>query len=183
MPRVHTTGWALNRRRRMEIVSRFLSEVLREGLPARPLPTVRSETSANQPTVLLVDDETMVRLWLKTFLTENGIRTLEAASGDEARRILEAGLVRIDLVFTDCRMPGATDGFALARWVRENRPGMAVIVASGDRKNLAKDRKLSASGAFFEKPYRPDLVLAHIRRLLAAAAYQAAARSRNALTG
>lgn len=79
----------------------------------------------------MVDDEPAIRGVLCEFLDEWGFQTLSAASGDEARGLLEAG-ARVDLVFSDVRMPGELDGYGLARWVLQRHPGLPVILVSGD---------------------------------------------------
>jgi CheY-like chemotaxis protein len=74
------------------------------------------------PTILVVEDEFLIRAMLSDYLQECGFKVLEASSGDEAVAIIENVDVVIDLVLTDIRMPGAMDGFGLAQWVRTNRP-------------------------------------------------------------
>ena len=82
------------------------------------------------PTLLVVEDEHLIRSGVADFLRECGWRVLEAASAAEAIEILESG-APIELVFSDIQMPGAMDGFGLGRWVREHRPGVRVILTSG----------------------------------------------------
>ena len=84
------------------------------------------------PTILVVEDEFLIRAMLSDYLQECGFKVLEASSADEAVGIIENVDVVIDLVLTDIRMPGAMDGFGLAQWVRTNQPNMPVILASGD---------------------------------------------------
>lgn len=119
--------------------------------------------------ILIVDDDPLLRLTLADFLGECGFRVLEATSAEEAIAMLNAygrdgG---IDLVFSDVVMPGA-DGFALAHWVRRNRPGLPVMLASGDTGKAAKAREVCAGGNFFAKPYDLRKVLAGIRAALKA---------------
>ena len=67
---------------------------------------------------------------------------LEAGNADEALEIIQHGAVTIDLVFSDVVMPGSMDGFGLAKWIRANRPGLPIILTSGD---AAKADGMSAS--------------------------------------
>src|SRR4051794_41042415 len=52
----------------------------------------------------------------------------------------------VELVFSDVQMPGATDGFGLARWVREHRPGVDVILTSGMARKAEKAGDLCGHG-------------------------------------
>jgi CheY-like chemotaxis protein len=91
-------------------------------------PVVPSGTFPDQeertPTLLVVDDETLIRAVLSDYLQECGYKVLEASTGEEAILILGRAEVIIDLVFTDVTMPGSVDGFALSKWVRLNRPDL-----------------------------------------------------------
>jgi CheY-like chemotaxis protein len=110
------------------------------------------------PTILVVEDEVLVRLCVTDELRANGLTVLEAASGDEALQILNSA-VAVDLVFTDIRMPGAIDGVALAQWMRKERPGLKVIITSS---NLGR----SCADVFVAKPYSILSVVRTIRELL-----------------
>jgi CheY-like chemotaxis protein len=81
-------------------------------------------------TILLVEDEIIIRLGLAEFLRERGYTVIEAAMASEAVDVLKTGPL-IDLVITDIRMPGEMDGFGLARWVRVYAPKVKVILTSG----------------------------------------------------
>lgn len=120
--------------------------------------------SGAPPSILVVEDEVLIRLTVADHLRDCGFRVLEAANGDEARRIVEAGET-VDLVFTDIQMPGSLDGFSLARWVRANRPGVPVLLTSGYVKSaeLAHDLCTEIVG----KPYDHDDLVRRLRRLMA----------------
>jgi len=113
-------------------------------------------------TILVVDDEVLARLMLADELRDQGWTVIEAASADEALRVLEGG-VSIDLVITDIRMPGSLDGLALARRVRSDFAGIHVVIISGERPTAAVK---AASDGFFEKPYSVDRLLARVSALL-----------------
>ena len=84
--------------------------------------------------VLVVEDEPWIRLALAQHLEECNFHVLERASVREAIAALEQETV--DLVFTDLRLLGERDGIELARWVAKNRPGVPVMLASGEVKAL-----------------------------------------------
>ena len=117
-------------------------------------------------TVLVVEDEVLVRMALADYLQDCGFGVIEAANADEALAIVNAPSVRVDLVFSDVRMPGTMDGFGLANWIREHRKDLPVILTSGDvgPKNIV--RNVFPGEAFFAKPYRLDNVAAQITQTL-----------------
>jgi CheY-like chemotaxis protein len=118
------------------------------------------------PAILVVEDEVLIRLVIADYLRECGFKVYEAGNAAEALEILEADNTKIDLVFSDVRMPGEMDGFALAQWVRRNRPGLPVILTSGDRKKSEVARDLCEDEPFFAKPYELEPVVQRIRALI-----------------
>ena len=78
-----------------------------------------------------MDDEFLIRLALSDFLQECGFKTLEATDAERAIAALETLETPIDVVLTDVRMPGGMNGFGLAQWIRQNRPGLPVLLVSG----------------------------------------------------
>lgn len=88
---------------------------------------------------LLVDDEELVRASTSYMLADLGYSVIEAASGEEAIRLLDGGQ-QFDLLVTDHLMPGIS-GTDLARMVRTSRPGTAILLVSGyaEREGLDPD--------------------------------------------
>jgi DNA-binding response OmpR family regulator len=103
-------------------------------------------------TVLVVDDEPIVREVVVRYLRREGFRTLEAADGDAARGILERELP--SLVVLDLMLPG-TDGIALCRWIRE-RSDLPVIMltALGEESDRILGLELGADD-YVTKPFSP----------------------------
>ena len=94
-----------------------------------------------------------------------GYRVLEAATGDDAHRLLIAHPdLRVDVLFTDVVMPGRLDGVDLAAEARALRPDLQVLFATGFANLMRDDRELDISGPLLRKPYRP----ADLRRALTA---------------
>ena len=120
------------------------------------------------PTILVVEDEFLIRAMLSDYLQECGFKVLEASSADEAVGIIENVDVVIDLLLTEIRMAGAMDGFGLAQWVRTNRPHMHVILTSGDAKKADAAKKLCENAVLFQKPYDLEAVAGQIRSTLGA---------------
>jgi CheY-like chemotaxis protein len=80
--------------------------------------------------ILLVEDNDPLRDLQTEALAGAGYAVQAAAAGDEALLMLEQGL-KPDLVLTDVRMPGRTNGVDLANWVSSNRPGVKVLLQTG----------------------------------------------------
>jgi CheY-like chemotaxis protein len=109
-------------------------------------------------TVLIVEDEALVREIALLEFEDAGFRVVEAGDGETALAALAGG--KVDLLFTDIRLPGRIDGWSIARYARAIRPGVPVIYASGFPGD-AMD--LVPGGRFIPKPYRPTAIveLAH----------------------
>ena len=91
---------------------------------------------------------------------------MQAANAAEALHILERH-TKIDVLFTDVRMPGEMDGLALARWVIKNRPHIAVMIASGGTAKEAVMKELGGAHAF-TKPYNFDELTSRIKEAILA---------------
>jgi CheY-like chemotaxis protein len=115
------------------------------------------------PRVLVVEDEVLVRMAVADSLELAGFKVVEASTGDEAVSLLSRGGPQIDLVFTDVRMPGSVDGFALNAWVRQNRPAIPVFLVSGDIGKAHSRDELAPGQPFFSKPYSLDAVVSRMK--------------------
>ena len=98
------------------------------------------------PCILVVEDEPLVRFPLAEALREIGATVAEAASGDEAWALLQAG-TDVDLVFTDHRMPGSMTGVQLADRIRQHFPDIPVLITSGFMGSKAQEVRI------ISKPY------------------------------
>lgn len=95
----------------------------------------KAKTKAQR--ILLAEEDVIVRMGLAEYLRDCGLVVLEAATSQEAKAILQAG-PPIDVFFSDAQLAGTESGFALAQWVRRNRPGVAVVLGvSLDNKTAA----------------------------------------------
>ena len=112
-------------------------------------------------TILLVEDEAMVRMLVRETLEHEGYKILEAAGPEQARRICRQYQGAIDLMITDVVMPKES-GCALAARLAVSRPDMKVLYMSGYADTGVIDE--GAHGAkFLQKPFTP-LALAHAVR-------------------
>ena len=117
-------------------------------------------------TVLVVEDEILIRFDIVDALSEAGFTVLEAGNVAEAVALLGA-YPDIRAVFTDVDMPGNEDGLDLAQKVHKQWPPMAVLVTSGHRRVTQTD--LPNDGRFLPKPYRPSQVIANLNEMVQAA--------------
>ncbi|UAK25250.1 response regulator [Sphingomonas nostoxanthinifaciens] len=113
--------------------------------------------------VLLVEDETIVRLIGSDALSDAGYEVVEAGSADEAIRILEA-IGEVQVLFTDIRMPGSMNGLELAKLVHDRWPTIKILLTSGDTfppKDVIPD-----DGQFLPKPYKIETLAQKVDDLL-----------------
>ncbi len=115
-----------------------------------------------KPTVLVVEDEVLLRLMIAEELRNQGIHVLEASNADEALTILGSSLP-VHLLFTDIRMPGRLDGAALARLARAHYPQLKLIMTSS---NQPEGFVRETADAFIAKPYDLQAVVERVQRLL-----------------
>jgi DNA-binding NtrC family response regulator len=120
-----------------------------------------------QETILVVEDDVLVRMPISQYLRDCGYKVIEAANGEEAMTVLSHKETVINVVFTDIEMPGAVDGFGLAKWVREHRPGLDVLMAGTLPRTVQQAKELCEEGPV-PKPYDAQVVHNYIRKLLAA---------------
>ena len=120
-------------------------------------------------TVLLVDDDEIVRTTVASMLEDLGYTVLPAQSGAEALAILEKG-VKIDLLFTDVVMPGPISGRRLAERAVEIVPTLKILYTSGYTENaIVHNGRLDPGVELLSKPYGREQLAAKVRRVLESA--------------
>jgi CheY-like chemotaxis protein len=115
---------------------------------------------ANVHTILVVEDEIILRFVACEFLRQAGFIVVEAANADEALPYVRTH-PEVDLIFSDVRMPGTMDGLNLVRQLSLEFPHLRFVLASGDAAP-AKNSQVP----FFRKPYDLDEVVVSITQLL-----------------
>jgi DNA-binding response OmpR family regulator len=117
----------------------------------------------DMPTVLVVDDEAIVRDVVVRYLQRDGFDTLEAGDGDVARGVIERG--QVDLVVLDVMLPG-TDGLALCRWIRqEGDLPVIMLTARGEPADRLVGLELGADD-YLTKPFSPRELAIRVRNVL-----------------
>ncbi|MES2471572.1 MAG: response regulator [Pseudomonadota bacterium] len=114
-------------------------------------------TQATDPiTILVVEDEILIRMSAIATLEDAGFRVLEAQNSAEALDVLTRN-PKVSIMLTDVRMPGLMDGLALVAQVRTDHPAIRSIVVSGHTSAL----EASDAGAtgFMSKPYMADTMV------------------------
>lgn len=106
--------------------------------------------------ILIVEDEGLVRMMAVDMLEDAGFTVVEAASADEAWEILESR-DDISVLFTDIEIPGSMNGFALAGRVAERWPHVRLVLTSG--RCRPSPGAVPDHGKFVPKPYQVDHVL------------------------
>jgi len=127
--------------------------------------SITAEGSAGRSAslVLVVQDEPFERALTARHLRKAGLDVIEAASEDQARRVLDA--VYVDIVFADLETPGQANPFSLLRLLYEHHPGARTILTSGAETDMAA---AEGYGIFLRKPYRLVDLDSSIQRILAA---------------
>ena len=120
-----------------------------------------------QETILIVEGDVLVRMPIAAYLRDCGYKVIEAVNAEEAMTVLLHKETVVDIVFIDIEMPGAVDGFGLAKWIREHRPGLDVLLAGTVPGAVHNAKELCEQGPV-PKPYDAQIVHNHIKRLLAA---------------
>jgi PAS domain S-box-containing protein len=143
-----------------------------------PLPIDRSPaTRGGSETILIVEDEDLVRALASRSLRERGYRVIEARQGADALRQLEQQAAEVDLVISDVVMP-EMGGRELARRLARLRPSLPVLFMSGYTGEDVIQRGLLDPGApFQQKPFTPDGLARKVREMLDAEARTPAAAS------
>ena len=118
-----------------------------------------AEQELERSTILVVDDETLIRMTTAEILLDAGFKVLEACSAHEAVTALE-GRDDIALMLTDIEMPPGIDGLALASEVRVRWPDVAVVLCSG---RVAPD---DSEFTFLPKPFRAAELVAKVIAVL-----------------
>lgn len=126
---------------------------------SHPIPRGEGET------ILLVEDDGMVRAYACRVLSKLGYKVIEAGSGPEALDKLQSN--RVQLLFTDVIMPGGMNGAELAEHARKIDPSLRVLYTSGYTENaIAHQGRLDSGVILIAKPYSIETLADKIRQAL-----------------
>jgi two-component system, cell cycle sensor histidine kinase and response regulator CckA len=119
-------------------------------------------------TILLVEDEDMLRGLIRELLEIKGYTVMEASQGVEALELFKSATVPVDLILTDVVMPHMS-GSELVERLRKDHPALKVIFMSGytGANNAAIHKSLEMPGvAFLQKPFRLNALISQVEELL-----------------
>jgi len=137
------------------------------GASLAPEAAIAPAIQGGHETILVVEDDKLVREYVLTQLRSLGYVTLDAANGAEALAIIAAGN-HFDLLFTDVIMPGAMNGRQLATEVQKSKPELKVLFTSGYTENaIIHHGRLDTGVLLLAKPYRKSDMAGMIRKALA----------------
>ncbi|MEO7166617.1 MAG: response regulator [Spartobacteria bacterium] len=150
-----------------------LSEGIVEELPAEapvsPFVSQRLPTPLEEITILLVEDEEMLREFVSTALSSLGYRVLTAGNGREALEVWADRRGEVDLLLTDVVMPESISGRELAHTLIMDKPDLKVIFTSGYSAELiGPEFEQDKEHGFLAKPYLTDRLIQFVAQRLAA---------------
>ncbi|HEX8556529.1 MAG TPA: PAS domain S-box protein [Pyrinomonadaceae bacterium] len=151
----------------------YLPRVDEEAEPLRPAEKVEALAEGTE-TILLVEDDELVRGIARTILRQAGYTVLDAADGESALGVCRRHGGTIHLALTDVVMPGMS-GRVVADRLRELRPGLSVLFMSGYTEEAIVHHGVLHEGVnFLEKPFTPDALTRRVREVLSASRPDAA---------
>ena len=120
-----------------------------------------------EPQCLIVADaDVLIRNALSEYLRHCGYKVFEAATSDEVAIALDEGALKIDALLADAELPGRYNAFELRLWVRQHHPAVEVVLAGSVDAAAKAAGQLCDEGPHLQRPYDPEIVVAHIKRLL-----------------
>src|SRR5436190_13920463 len=122
-----------------------------------------TKTAAKKATVLIVEDEMLLRMRAVDIVEDAGFTPLEAVNADDALALLESRS-DIELLFTDIQMPGTMNGLKLAHAVHERWPAIKIILVSGQVTPAEADRPTDSR--FFGKPLEVQQMIAELQGMI-----------------
>jgi CheY-like chemotaxis protein len=144
---------------------------------AQPAPVAAPATPpARVPTVLIVEDEALVRMLAVETIRDEGLTVLEEGAGESALALLDTD-IEIDLLITDVKLPGRT-GYELAAAGIARRPDLKVLLMTGFSKDPVPEALADAGVKVLYKPYDLEDLAANAQRMLKEAESAAEAKSK-----
>jgi CheY-like chemotaxis protein len=127
---------------------------------SRAAPALRGET------VMVIDDEPLVRMLVSEVLRELGYAVVEAPDGPSGLEALQS-ITRIDLLITDIGLPGGLNGGQVAEAARVLRPGLKVLFITGFAENaMLRQGRVDAASSVLTKPFAMEALASRVKGLL-----------------
>ena len=122
-----------------------------------------SATQPAKPRLLIVEDEVMIRVFMRDVFENAGFKAREAANADEALELLKAE--EFAVVVSDIFMPVTMTGLDLARVIDSRWPRTGIVLVSG--RHIPSLARMPTKARFIAKPCRVDVLLQTVRDVLA----------------
>lgn len=144
----------------------YFPEIKGETKDDEPAPKNHSQSLEGNETILLVEDEDMVRDMAVRILKEKGYKVLASARGEEAMTLSKQYRGPIQMMITDIVMPGIS-GKKLVQEIKKSRPGLKVLYISGYTDEIISQQGLLDKHIeFLQKPFLPEKLLSTLRNIL-----------------
>jgi two-component system, cell cycle sensor histidine kinase and response regulator CckA len=128
---------------------------------------IRPTVKGGSETILLVEDEPVLRELARIILNDYNYRVLEASTGGEAIKVWEEHQGEVDLLLTDMVMPEGMTGRELADELKKRKPALKVVYTSGYSSDVMGGGDLELRDSrFLQKPYPPPLLAKTVRECL-----------------
>jgi PAS domain S-box-containing protein len=144
----------------------YLPRVTAAEIVTAPPKPLQGEHPRGGETILVVEDDADVRLFVVAQLRNLGYRVVEASNGQQAQKVIESDEL-IDLLFTDVVMPGGVTGQKLAQSAMARRPSLRTLFSSGYTENsIVHQGRLDPGVNFLSKPFRSRDLALKVREVL-----------------
>lgn len=125
---------------------------------------MEAQSRTKTRTVLLAEDDVLIRMPVAEFLRGCGYRVLEAKSADEAILLIEDDTFAPEVVVSSVEIAG--DGFGIAKWIRNNKPDLALILTGTPKRAVDVAASLCEKGPL-AAPYDSQILHRRLLRLIA----------------
>jgi DNA-binding response OmpR family regulator len=143
----------------VRLADRAISAVRFFGGPVTP-------NTNPKPTILVVDDDVAIRLWIQEVLFEHGYDPVLVANASQGLSVFQMDNLAIDLAIVDMMLPGAT-GLDLAAELDRQRPGLRILYISGRVDSIAMEAiALKSPEQVLLKPFTEESLIARIHTLI-----------------
>ncbi|MCX5797600.1 MAG: response regulator [Elusimicrobia bacterium] len=133
--------------------------------PEAPAAAAAHVKTRSHPTILIADDDAVIRSMLQKILQMQGFTVLAAQDGEEAVGLFQAHMAEVDIVLLDVIMP-KLDGVGAYERIRGLRPDTKVVFMSGHATAQAEAVIRSHPGGFISKPFQPDELARRLQEVL-----------------
>jgi DNA-binding NtrC family response regulator len=127
------------------------------------------ESGSGPRCLIVADGDVLVRNALSDYLRACGYHVIDAATSDEVMTALDEAAVAVDVILADAELAGSLNAFSLRLWVKQHHPHVDTVLAGNVDAAARAAGDLCDDGPHLSRPYEPEAVAAHIKRLLARA--------------